>query len=253
MATLLEQGIAAAKQGDTLRARRHLTQVLHADNVNERAWLWLSQVVETPQERIKCLEQVVHINPHHAVAQQALQKLGVPPPLPPLVTESKAISAVQTSTVPNTRPVKVIKPSPDSQERRPFRLQPDSANSTPETNGSPELRQHTTVGLAPLSEEVLEIHHDNTVALEPVAKDANGDSPALSAAKETETALELKPKPKLGLKAKSRKAKPAVATEAKQAGDEKSEDIPLVFIIICGVLLVTALGGSFMLLILAVF
>jgi hypothetical protein len=77
----LRQGIDAAKRGDKLAARRHLQQVLIADRNNEIAWMWMASVVDTLEERRRCLERALQINPNNDRAREALKRLGgnVPP------------------------------------------------------------------------------------------------------------------------------------------------------------------------------
>ncbi len=89
---LLHQGIAAARAGQKERARQLLLQVIAANEEVEAAWLWLSSVVEDPQEQQICLENVLALNPDNSAAQAGLRWLreqGVvkpveaPPPVPP--------------------------------------------------------------------------------------------------------------------------------------------------------------------------
>ena len=75
MASLLEDGIKAAKARDFEQARRLLTQLVESDETNEQAWLWLSGVVETNEERCICLKNVLTLNPDNKVAQRGLEKL----------------------------------------------------------------------------------------------------------------------------------------------------------------------------------
>lgn len=82
----LRQGIMAAKVGQTEIARRLLAQVLQVDPNNETAWLWMSGVLESQDERIYCLRRVLEINPNNDIARRGLHALGVreePPPPPP--------------------------------------------------------------------------------------------------------------------------------------------------------------------------
>ncbi len=72
VAELLRQGIAAVKAGRKEEARRLLMQVVELDEQNEQAWLWLSGVVETVEDRRICLENVLTINPNNAHAQAGL-------------------------------------------------------------------------------------------------------------------------------------------------------------------------------------
>ena len=73
---LLNQGITAAKAGRNEQARRLLRQAIEQDEDNEQAWLWLSSVVESPDEQRLCLENVVAINPSNAFARAGLRRLA---------------------------------------------------------------------------------------------------------------------------------------------------------------------------------
>jgi hypothetical protein len=74
---MLEQAIVAAKAGRKAEARHLLETLLDADDRNERAWLWMSSVVDSDEERIICLENVLTINPQHEVARRGLVAMGV--------------------------------------------------------------------------------------------------------------------------------------------------------------------------------
>ncbi len=73
---LLQQGITAAKAQRVDEARRTLMRVVELDDHNEQAWLWLSGVVESPDDRRVCLENVLTINPDNALAQSGLRWLN---------------------------------------------------------------------------------------------------------------------------------------------------------------------------------
>jgi tetratricopeptide (TPR) repeat protein len=77
---LLERGIAAAQAGQKEIARQMLGLVIRQDPKNEEAWLWLSTAVYKEDDRIRCLRQVLAINPnnHHAISE--LEALGALPP-----------------------------------------------------------------------------------------------------------------------------------------------------------------------------
>ncbi|MFQ3535926.1 MAG: tetratricopeptide repeat protein [Aggregatilineales bacterium] len=77
---LLQQGIAAAKAGQRDEARRLLQEAIRRDVANETAWLWLSGVANTDEERIFCLMKILEINPGNQNALKGLAKLGVKPP-----------------------------------------------------------------------------------------------------------------------------------------------------------------------------
>jgi hypothetical protein len=76
----IESAIQAAKDGDDDTARALFRELLEENADNERAWLWLSQVVESDAERRLCLQQVLRINPQNSGARQGLAHLGSPAP-----------------------------------------------------------------------------------------------------------------------------------------------------------------------------
>lgn len=78
--------MAAIRAGDKATGRDKLMRVVELDQMHEQAWLWLSAAVETNEDRIICLENVLTINPAHEVARRGLEKLrrsASPPPAEP--------------------------------------------------------------------------------------------------------------------------------------------------------------------------
>lgn len=72
LGNLLQEGIEAARSGYDRRARDLILQVLEQDPGSVQAWLWLSGVVDTPGEKVLCLEQVLNIDPDHTAARRGL-------------------------------------------------------------------------------------------------------------------------------------------------------------------------------------
>ena len=72
---MLNRAIVAAKAGRKAEARQLLEAVLDADERNERAWLWLSGEVDSDEERVICLENVLSINPDNQAARKGLAAL----------------------------------------------------------------------------------------------------------------------------------------------------------------------------------
>lgn len=72
----LREGIAAIKGGDKETGRHLLEQIVEANPLHEQAWLWLSAAVDSREERIICLENVLTINPDSELARSGLEKLG---------------------------------------------------------------------------------------------------------------------------------------------------------------------------------
>lgn len=76
---MLAQGISAAKQKNVQEAYYYLSRILKAANSHETerlsAWMWLSAVAETNEEKRICLENVLVINPSHPGARRGLALL----------------------------------------------------------------------------------------------------------------------------------------------------------------------------------
>lgn len=72
---MVREGINAYRAGNKEEARTLLLKAVEIDESNEQAWLWLSGVVDTPEDRQTCLENVLTINPNNERAKQGLQML----------------------------------------------------------------------------------------------------------------------------------------------------------------------------------
>ena len=68
----LQQGIAAAKAGRKHESRQLLSRVIEADEQQPAAWWWLSQIVDSLEEKEICLENVLTLDPDHDLAQAEL-------------------------------------------------------------------------------------------------------------------------------------------------------------------------------------
>jgi tetratricopeptide (TPR) repeat protein len=71
----LREGVAAAKAGRRVEARALLMQVVEANEHSEQGWLWLSGVVDTDEDRLICLENVLTLNPDNVQARAGLKWL----------------------------------------------------------------------------------------------------------------------------------------------------------------------------------
>jgi hypothetical protein len=76
---MVRAGVDAYKAGNKAEARTLLERAIELDSYNETAWLWLSAVVDTPEEQQTCLENVLVINPKNSRARQGLKSLGIDP------------------------------------------------------------------------------------------------------------------------------------------------------------------------------
>jgi hypothetical protein len=124
--TTLRQAVAAAKAGRKTEARHLLETVLDADERNEQAWLWMSGVVESDEERIICLENVLTINPQNQAARKGLAAFGVMPEIDQ--PSSMAILEEPSTEPPVAPPPSIIEPigadipldDSTTPDRRPF-------------------------------------------------------------------------------------------------------------------------------------
>lgn len=70
--SLLREGISAAKSGQHDRARQLLTEIVEQNEENTLAWLWLSGVVDSLEDREVCLENVLTLDPDNDAARRGL-------------------------------------------------------------------------------------------------------------------------------------------------------------------------------------
>lgn len=79
MSEKLNQAISVVKSGDRETANRLLKDVIKDDPGSkeaENAWLWMSAVLEDPQQKKRCLETVLKLNPDNSAAKKGLTKLA---------------------------------------------------------------------------------------------------------------------------------------------------------------------------------
>jgi tetratricopeptide (TPR) repeat protein len=77
---ILQEAISAIENGQRARARDLLTRLLRQDQSRVDVWLYMSAVVDTPKERIFCLENVLKYDPDNQTAANGLVLLGVMQP-----------------------------------------------------------------------------------------------------------------------------------------------------------------------------
>src|SRR4051812_11408062 len=100
---MVREGISAYQAGHKEEARTLLLRAVEIDQYNEQAWLWLSAVVETPEEQRTCLDNVLTINPNSERAKQGIdmldQKFGSSPKVSP--TQAEDVMAGTSFTPPS--------------------------------------------------------------------------------------------------------------------------------------------------------
>ncbi len=102
----LQRAIAAIKAGDNAIGKNLLVELLKADHKNEEAWLWMTRVVNSTDEKIKCLQNALVINPHNEYARQGLSRLRLPPPDKP----SRSVQLEPSTSEPKQIPVAPLRP-----------------------------------------------------------------------------------------------------------------------------------------------
>jgi len=71
----LSQGIAAVKAGNKQDARRLLDAAIKVAPNDERTWGWFFNVAMNDEERLRCLKEVLRINPNNEKAKQKYDEL----------------------------------------------------------------------------------------------------------------------------------------------------------------------------------
>jgi len=95
----LQQGLTAARVGDTAAARQLLTEATRESPEDVRAWLELAGVVETLAEKQDCFAKVLALEPDHPAARAGLALI-----------EQKLAAAGQISGVVQTPPPEEVEP-----------------------------------------------------------------------------------------------------------------------------------------------
>lgn len=91
-----ENAVRAAKAGNKYRARQLLRELIKSDPKNENAWLLFAEVAQKRNDSIKCLKQVININPNNDIAREKLLKypLSRSPSFSGFVKKAKPMSLV---------------------------------------------------------------------------------------------------------------------------------------------------------------
>ena len=72
---MLSQGIAAVKAGNVQQARLLLDGAIRQNPNDERTWGWFYNVCENDEERIRCLRELLRINPNREIVKKKLGEL----------------------------------------------------------------------------------------------------------------------------------------------------------------------------------
>lgn len=77
---MLQEAMEAGQKGDLARARELLRKLIQKNDKEALYWLLMSTVVESREERIESLNNVLALEPNNSAAKQDLRLLGVPLP-----------------------------------------------------------------------------------------------------------------------------------------------------------------------------
>jgi tetratricopeptide (TPR) repeat protein len=99
----LTDGITAAKAGKRAEARELLLRAVEADENNVRAWLWLSGVVTTLEDRETCLQNVLALDPENEAAQRGLEKVRADIEAAPEIEPESALPHVVAEIAPEQK------------------------------------------------------------------------------------------------------------------------------------------------------
>ncbi len=108
---MVREGLNAYRAGKKDEARALLLRAVEIDQYNEDAWLWLSAVVDTPEEQRTCLENVITINPNNERAKQGLDMLskkgGASPPAGPTPSDEDVLASTMMSSSGDEMPTSI--------------------------------------------------------------------------------------------------------------------------------------------------
>ena len=76
---VLQEAVDALRDGNKARAREMLTELIKHDQNNVEYWVWLSGAMETPKEKVYCLQTAIKLDPENVAAKRGLTLLGVLP------------------------------------------------------------------------------------------------------------------------------------------------------------------------------
>ena len=77
---VFQEAVEALREGKKARARELLTGLLKSNQNNAAYWVWLSATMDTPKERIYCLQTALKLEPENASARRGLILHGALPP-----------------------------------------------------------------------------------------------------------------------------------------------------------------------------
>ncbi|MDA1329919.1 MAG: tetratricopeptide repeat protein [Chloroflexi bacterium] len=106
---MLQEAVDASQAGNLARARELLLKLLRLDNQEPLYWLLMSTAVESREERIYCLHNVLKLDPENSAAKHDLNLLNAPlPSEEPIPAEPQQQDDWQTSEIAAPTLVEVV-------------------------------------------------------------------------------------------------------------------------------------------------
>lgn len=94
--TWLQNGLAAAKVGERVKARELFMRVVEADETNLQAWLSLGDLVTTLEDREVCLENALTLDPSNAAVRESLEAVRAQIAATPEIEPESELRRVET-------------------------------------------------------------------------------------------------------------------------------------------------------------
>jgi hypothetical protein len=113
----LQQAIAAIKAGNKETGKQLLFETLKAEPHNEDAWLWMTRVVGSNNDRVKCLQRVLEINPNNETAKRGLAQLQQRQALLPKQDESPPVEIKSSLVKPLSEPTPTTETPPKNRSK----------------------------------------------------------------------------------------------------------------------------------------
>lgn len=140
---MVREAIRTFKAGDRAKARTMLEEITEIDPHNEKAWMWLSAVVDSPEDQRICLENVLFINPENENARKGLNYLAkqtsppqTPAPAPAPASPDPPVEEAIDDGFPDTDQTAALfdeeEPAPDM-----YQVPTSSASAAFDTNEQP--------------------------------------------------------------------------------------------------------------------
>ena len=76
---VFQEAVDALREGNKTKARELLTGLLKTDQNNVEYWIWMSALVDTPKERVYCLQTALKLDPENVTVKRGLILHGALP------------------------------------------------------------------------------------------------------------------------------------------------------------------------------